>query len=143
MNAVITTCFVVFYIGISGSALAQSQSSPRTPLGPGNRMFPFELLSKRPSGNAIAVVNFGSNPLKFSYWESGNWKPAEVVSGQRMIVNCPDCGRIVYLQFNDGHQDLRVDAKTGDNYAMFWSNSDGRWRFAPLQDAFESGALFQ
>ena len=130
-------------MGASTSLFAESQPTPRQPLGPGDlsRQFPLGLQGQAPTSpglsgptagpDSIAVTNLGNTTLSFSAWDgTASWKPFQLGSGQSVTISCPPCGSEIPVAFHDGAQTRTVNAKTADSYGLFWDSAKGRWDFA-------------
>jgi hypothetical protein len=127
-------------------AFAQAPAQ-RPPLGPGDplRQFPGGLQRDRMptvASDTVAVTNFGNQALKFSAWDgTASWRLFELAPGESVSVICSRCGSAIPITFNDGSQNRTVDAKTADNYALYWDAAQNRWDFAMISEIIRSKAL--
>ena len=119
----------------STSVCAQSQPTPRPPLGPGDlsRQFPAGVPSQTPvtGPDSITVTNLGNTTLNLSAWDgTSSWKTFQLGSGQTLTISCAQCGNEIPVAFHDGTQTRTISAKTADSYGLFWDPSQSRWDFA-------------
>jgi hypothetical protein len=136
MIGLIKPIVLMIFAATSTSAFAQTAPVPRPPLGPGSgaRQFPMGLQQQLPAVdlNSVSVSNLGDSTLQFSSWDGDGWKPFQVLSRQTVTITCQKCGNEIAIAFHDGTENRTANARTGDNYALFWDQAQLRWDFMPL-----------
>jgi hypothetical protein len=130
-------------LAASFETFAQSQPTPRPPLGPGDsfRQFPEGLQHQASpvASDSITVTNLGNVTLKFSAWDgASSWRSYQVAPGESVSISCGKCGSAIPIDFNDGAQNRRTSAKTADAYALYWDKSQNRWDFASIAALVQS-----